>query len=77
MKALLWSQEDWEIVENGYIEVEVEEEEKLTQAVKDNLRKSRKRNQQALFLIYKEFNYMTPHGKKYHVPHRQKKHGKF
>ena len=50
MKALLGSQEEWEIVEKGY--TEVEEVKRLTQAERQSLRRSKKKNQQAMFWIY-------------------------
>lgn len=62
IKALLGAQEEWEIVEKGY--TEVEDEEGLNQAQKDNLRRSRNKNQQALFWIYQGVNHMMLLGKK-------------
>ena len=50
MKALLGSQDAWEIVEKGY--TEQENEATLSQAQKDSLRDSRKRDKKALYLIY-------------------------
>ena len=50
MKALLGSQDVWEIVEKGY--VEPENDGGLSQAQKDSLRDSRKRDKKALYLIY-------------------------
>ncbi|XP_060673933.1 uncharacterized protein LOC132804057 [Ziziphus jujuba] len=50
IKALLGTQDVWEIVEKGYIESENESD--LTQNQRDNLRDSRKRDKKALYLIY-------------------------
>ena len=50
MKALLGSQEAWEIVEKGY--EEPENEGALTQAQRNNLLKNRKLDQHALSIIH-------------------------
>ena len=50
MKALLGAHDVWEIVEKGYNEPK--DEATLSQAEKDGLRDSRKRDKKALFLIY-------------------------
>ena len=50
MKALLRSQDVWEIVEKGH--KESENESTLSHAQKDSLRDSRKRDKKALYLIY-------------------------
>ena len=50
MKALLGSQDVWEIVEKGYNEPQ--EGATLSQAQRDSLKDSRKRDKKALYLIY-------------------------
>lgn len=50
MKALLGAHDVWEIVEKGY--KESQNEDSLTQAQRDVLKDSRKRDKKALFLIY-------------------------
>ena len=50
MKALLRSQDVWEIVEKGH--KESENESTLSHAQNDSLRDSRKRDKKALYLIY-------------------------
>ena len=50
MKALLGSQDVWEIVEKGY--KESENEGTLSQAQNDSLGDSRKRDKKAFYLIY-------------------------
>ena len=50
MKALLRSQDVWEIVEQGYNEPQ--EGATLSQAQRDSLKDSRKRDKKALYLIY-------------------------
>ncbi|XP_058745954.1 uncharacterized protein LOC131618815 [Vicia villosa] len=50
MKALLGSQDVWDVVEKGFKE---QDEASLSQGAKDTLKESRKRDKKALFLIYK------------------------
>ncbi|KAK4257721.1 hypothetical protein QN277_007276 [Acacia crassicarpa] len=50
MKALLGSQDVWEMIEKGYIEPQ--EGATLSQAQRDSLKDSRKRDKKALYLIY-------------------------
>lgn len=50
MKALLGAQEVWEIVENGYSEVEDSEEQ--TDAQRESLRRSRKKDKMATVYIH-------------------------
>ena len=50
MRALLRSQDMWEIVEKGH--KESENDDTLSQAQKDSLRDSRKRDKKALYLNY-------------------------
>ncbi|KAI0492052.1 hypothetical protein KFK09_026317 [Dendrobium nobile] len=50
MKALLEVQDIWEMVEKGYNESQ--DESNLSQAEKDSLRDSRKRDKKALYLIF-------------------------
>ncbi|XP_058741721.1 uncharacterized protein LOC131614109 [Vicia villosa] len=49
MKALLGSQDVWDVVEKGFKE---QDEASLSQGAKDTLKESRKRDIKALFLIY-------------------------
>lgn len=58
MKALLGSEEAWEIVEKG--DIEPENEDALDTGQKIVLRESRKKDKEALYLIYQgmdEFNF--------------------
>ncbi|XP_020688719.2 uncharacterized protein LOC110104092 [Dendrobium catenatum] len=50
MKALLGAQDVWEMIEKGY--KEPQDESSLSQAQKDSLRDSRKRDKKALYLIF-------------------------
>ncbi|PKU71906.1 hypothetical protein MA16_Dca021744 [Dendrobium catenatum] len=50
MKALLGVQDVWEMIEKGY--KEPQDESSLSQAQKDSLRDSRKRDKKALYLIF-------------------------
>ncbi|XP_028556025.1 uncharacterized protein LOC110109975 [Dendrobium catenatum] len=50
MKALLGAQDVWEMIEKGYNEPQ--DESSLSQAQKDSLRDSRKRDKKALYLIF-------------------------
>ncbi|XP_026452242.1 uncharacterized protein LOC113352660 [Papaver somniferum] len=54
MNVLLGSQDAWEIIEKGY--VELEDEAALPQNEKDMLHISRKRDKRALFLIYQRMD---------------------
>ncbi|XP_058745959.1 uncharacterized protein LOC131618819 [Vicia villosa] len=49
MKALLGSQDVWDVVEKGFKE---QDEASLSQGAKDTFKESRKRDKKALFLIY-------------------------
>ena len=50
MKALLGAHDVWEVVEKGYDEVK--EESALSSTQKDSLKDSRKKDKEALFLVY-------------------------
>ena len=54
MKALLGSQDMWEMVDNGYNEPR--DEATLSQTHMDSLKDSRKRDKKALYLIYQRLD---------------------
>jgi hypothetical protein len=59
-KAILRSQELWELVEDGYTEPEsIREEVAMSNAKKQTFRESRKKDNKALFTIYQGFDEAT------------------
>ncbi|KAL4295260.1 hypothetical protein GQ457_12G032180 [Hibiscus cannabinus] len=76
MKALLGSQDCWDIVEKGYVEPgNAAAEEALTNEEKRTLRDARKRDKRALYFIFQAVDESTL--KKFLRQQLQNKHGRF
>ena len=60
MRSLLISQDLWDLVENGYeVPSSPQDEARLSEAQKNTLKDSRKRDHKALFLIYQGIDEAT------------------